>query len=67
MTLKSECLKQRNFCFRSPRRMKLALVLCVGVAVNGDDADRRAGRVGDDDWLTQCGDGAGRGHATAAE
>lgn len=50
-----------------PGRMKLALVLRVGVTVNGDDANRRAGRVRDDDWLGQHGAGAGRSHAAAAD
>lgn len=51
----------------SPGGMELALILCVGVTVNSDDADRRAGCVGDDDWLGQCGEGAGWGHTGAAE
>lgn len=51
----------------SPRWMKLALILCVGVTVNGDDADSRAGSVGDDDWLRQCGAGGGRSHTTIVE
>lgn len=50
-----------------PGRMKLALVFRVGVTVNGDDANRRAGRVRDDDWLGQHGAGAGRSHAAAAD
>lgn len=47
--------------------MELALILRVGVTVNSDDADRWAGCVGDDDWLGQCGAGAGWGHTAAAE
>lgn len=50
-----------------PGRMKLALVFRVGVTVNGDDANRRAGRVRDDDWLGQHGAGGGRSHAAAAD
>lgn len=45
--------------------MELALILCVGVTVDSDDADRRAGRVGDDDWLGQR--GIRWGHTAAAE
>lgn len=48
-------------------RMELALILCVSVTVDSDDADRRARCVGDDDWLGQRGAGAGWCHTTAAE
>lgn len=47
--------------------MELALILCVGVTVNSDDANRWTGCVGDYDWLGQRGAGAGWGHAAAAE
>lgn len=47
--------------------MKLALILGVSVTVNSDDADRWAGRVGDDDGLRQRGIGAWWRHTTAAE
>lgn len=47
--------------------MEFALIFCVSVAVNRDDADRWAGCVGDDDWLGPCGAGAGWGHTVAAE
>lgn len=50
-----------------PGRMELALIFCVSVTVNSDDADRRAGCVGDDDWLGQCGAGTGWSHTTTAE
>lgn len=47
--------------------MELALILRVRVAVDGDDANRRAGRVRDDDWLGESGAGSGRSHAAAAD
>lgn len=35
----------------TPFRRKLPVVLVLSVAVDGDDADGRAGRVGDDNGL----------------
>lgn len=54
-----------SFTLVSPGRMELALVFCVRVAVDGDDADRRAGGVRDDDWLGQHNGGSRRGQAAA--
>lgn len=51
----------------SPGGMELALVFCVGVTVNSNDANRRAGCVRDDDWLRQHGAGGGWSHAAAAD
>lgn len=47
--------------------MELALVFRVGVTMNSNDANRRAGRVRDDDWLRQSGAGGGWSHAAAAD
>lgn len=47
--------------------MELPLILCVGVAVNGDDAHGWAGRVRDYDWLGHQYAGGGRGDIAAAE
>lgn len=44
-----KALKKRDSS--SPGRMELPLILCVSVAVNGDDAHGWAGGVGDYDWL----------------
>lgn len=51
----------------SPGRMELPLILCVSVAVNGDDAHGWAGRVGDYDGLGHHYAGGGRGYIAAAE
>lgn len=48
-------------------RMEFALILCVRVTVNSDDADCWARCVGDDDWLGQYGARTGWGHTAAAE
>lgn len=50
----------------SPGGMELALVFRVGVTMNSNNANRRAGCVRDDDWLRQHGAGGGWSHATAA-
>ncbi len=47
--------------------MEFALILSVGVTVNSDNTDGRAGCVGDNDWLWQHGAGGGWGHTIAAE
>lgn len=47
--------------------MELALILCVCVTMNSDDADCWTGCVGDYDWLGQRGAGAGWGNAAAGE
>lgn len=63
----SNAQNRRNAAAPLPGRMELALVLRVRVTVDGDDANRRAGRVRDDDWLGERGAGAGRSHAAAAD
>lgn len=47
--------------------MELPLILCVSVAVDGDDAHGWAGRVGDDDGLRQRHAGGWWGDVAAAE
>lgn len=47
--------------------MKLALIFCVSVTVNRDDADRWTGCVRDDDWLGQHSGGSRWGHTSTAE
>lgn len=47
--------------------MELPLILCVSVAVNGDDAHGWAGCVGDYDRLGQCHTGDWRGYIAAAD
>lgn len=60
-------LRTKRSAVSSPGRMELALILCVRVTMNSDDANCWTGCVGDYDWLGQHGAGAGWRYSAAAE